>query len=84
MSKSDRVRWFKSRAKKLLRAYRAGDQEVINLIRKYTHNLRRIHLQKVQHVVAKDAGFSNWDALLQATDEQLGSIIERNIYSDVS
>jgi hypothetical protein len=70
------VRWFKRQAKQLLKAHRAGDESVNKRIRDRTKNMTHIHLQKVQHVVAKEAGFADWKDLIDASDERRLSAIE--------
>lgn len=72
----DTVRWFKTRAKNLLKAHRAGDEKATKRIKEKVRNMNHVHLQKVQHVVAVEAGFANWKALVDATDEQRQARIE--------
>jgi len=72
----DTVRWFKAQAKKLLKAHRAGDNEATKRIRRKVRNMNHVHLQKVQHVVAVEAGFANWKALVDADDKQRQACIE--------
>jgi hypothetical protein len=73
----DTVRWFKQRAKALLKAHRAGDEKVAERIRRHVRNMNRLHLQKIQHAVACEAGFRNWKALIDATDEERQAAIDR-------
>lgn len=70
------VRWFKQQAKQLLKAHRGGDESAVKRIRNHTRNMTHVHLQKVQHVVAKEAGFANWKDLIDASDERRQSAIE--------
>ena len=70
------VRWFKVRAKGLLKSYRDGDDVAVKLVRKFTRNMTHVHLQKVQHVVAKEAGFDDWKGLVDATEEERQASID--------
>jgi hypothetical protein len=72
----DTVRWFKERSKKLLKAIRADDEKARERVRKHVRNMKRLHLQKVQYAVARECGFDNWKAMLDATDEQRLNAIE--------
>lgn len=63
----DTIRWFKTRAKALLKSLdhdTAARQRVATVLR----DGEKISLQKAQHVVAVEAGFANWKALLDASD----------------
>jgi hypothetical protein len=72
----DTVRWFRKIAKELLKEFRAGDASAASRIRRRTRSMKRVHIQKVQHVVAKEAGFTHWEDLLNATDERRQKAIE--------
>ena len=63
----DTIRWFKSRAKALLKATNneAKAQQRFAAVWRETDPPS---LQRAQHVVAVEAGLSNWKALLDATE----------------
>jgi len=59
------VKWFKNRAKELLRAYNDNDADAYVRIRTIVHCWDdEVNLQRVQHVIAVEAGFECWKSLL--------------------
>jgi len=50
-------------AKRLLKALRAGDPEACERVRRVWPNAARMTLMRVQHVIAREAGFRNWTDL---------------------
>lgn len=72
----DTLRWFKRRAKLLLKAHRAGDEHAVALARKYLFDRPDdVSLQRIQHCVAKSVGFNGWHALRAASDDDRLRII---------
>lgn len=63
----DTIRWFKARAKALLKSLDRDDdaRERVSAVLRDDGN---VTLQKVQHVVAVEAGFPSWKDLLDAKD----------------
>ena len=72
----DTIRWFKVRAKKLLKAHRDDDKDAKKRIRSVVKNMNRVHLQKVQHVTAVECGFATWKTMLDATEEERLNAVE--------
>lgn len=71
------VRFFKARSKRILKAFRGGSVGVETWLRQRVRSMAHVHLQKVQHVVAVDAGFVNWKGLINATEEERVEAVNR-------
>lgn len=64
------LRHLKNEAKDLHKALKAGDAEVAVRVRQHLPSLDRgekspeeVGLQEVQHVIAREHGFKNWNVL---------------------
>jgi hypothetical protein len=63
----DTIRWFQDHAKTLKKSY-PNDASIQGRIAAVLHDDRALSLQRVQHVVAVEAGFQHWKALRDADD----------------
>lgn len=74
----DTVRWFKQKAKELLKSYKAGDEMTQTMFWRYILDPRaEVGLQRMQHALARSVGFNSWHALLAASDKERREIIDR-------
>lgn len=71
----DTIKWFKTRAKTLLRSYESDDADVRDRVTAVLKTDDRVTLQRVQHVVAIESGFPSWKALLDASDVERRLVI---------
>ena len=73
----DTVQWFKKRAKKVLKAIKAGDEIGLAMVSKFRlDSSKPISLMTVQHCVAKGAGFNSWRDLISAPEAQRAEFID--------
>lgn len=64
----DSVKWFKSRAKALLKSYSNGEPAAHERVDGVLRNADSVTLQRIQHVVAVESGFDHWRALLASSE----------------
>jgi hypothetical protein len=65
------IEYFKKEAKKLFRQVQANDVEAIARVRCVLIDSTNISLMRVQHVIAKENGFSKWEGLVNAPAVEL-------------
>ncbi len=64
----DTIRWFRDRAKALLKGFNRGDDDARRRISAVFRDEGKITLQKAQHVVAIEAGCGCWKDLLDTPE----------------
>ena len=68
----DPISVYKKIAKKMLKAYRAGDPDAVRRVEAvYDDQGRGVSLMKMQHVLAREAGYKNWTEMVNAVREDL-------------
>jgi len=73
------VDYFQKRAKSLLAAVREGEAGAISRVTAVLRQgIEDFGLMKAQHVVAVEAGFERWNRLIEATENELRSAIDRH------
>ncbi len=68
---SNYILFFKQEAKRLLKGFENNDANSVTRVDKYIKQTADMCLARAQHVVAKEAGFNNWQDLIHASDDQL-------------
>lgn len=66
----DTIKWFKKHSKHLHRSFKADDPEARKRVESVLSSTDRVSLQRVQHVIAVEAGFGNWKELLDASETE--------------
>ncbi len=65
------IKWFKLQAKRLHQAYKADNPDAQKRVESVLRDLDgNVGLVRAQHVVAVEAGFKNWKALIHASEEE--------------
>src|SRR5690349_8674179 len=79
------ISYFKKKAKALKMAASRGDAQAIARTEAVLHGgAADLKLMKAQHVVAVEAGFRNWSALIDASAEELQAAIARDKVPDLA
>ena len=66
------IEHFKKQSKALVKAVKARDPKAIARVETVRHEgALHFGVMKAQHVVAREAGFKSWDALIHASEQEL-------------
>ncbi|HEX4456527.1 MAG TPA: VOC family protein, partial [Polyangia bacterium] len=76
MTASTLIEHFKKQSKALVKAVKARDPKAVARVETVRHEgALHFGLMKAQHVVAREAGFKSWDALIHASESELRSAL---------
>lgn len=76
-TQSSPIEYFKNEAKKLYKQVKADKADAKARVMRVLKDSEEITLMRVQHVVAVENGFSKWESLINASEIELNSIVQR-------
>ena len=66
----DTMRYYSAYVKSLKRAYYKGDGAIRDRVRQVLPRARRVGLREIEHTVAVEDGFRDWNELVEASESE--------------